>query len=80
MKLKGFRINVKTNRVEEVFEARTPKGEAIFAVSDGEVIEVNDKSVKIKYIKKRINLACCVLSKITKTKMKKRRVNKMILS
>jgi len=39
-------------RVEEVFEARTPKGEAVFAISDGEVIEVSDKSVKVKYIKK----------------------------
>ena len=39
-------------RVEEVFEARTPKGEAIFAISDGEVIEVSDKSLKVKYIKK----------------------------
>ncbi|MCD6429123.1 DNA-directed RNA polymerase subunit beta' [bacterium] len=39
-------------RVEEIFEARTPKGEAIVALAPGVVVEVSDKLIKIKHTKK----------------------------
>jgi DNA-directed RNA polymerase subunit beta' len=35
-------------RVEEIFERRTPKGEAIIATHDGVVDDVNEKLIKIK--------------------------------
>ena len=39
-------------RVEELFEARTPKGEAVLALKDGKVVEITDKYIKIESEKK----------------------------
>jgi len=40
-------------RVEEIFERRVPKGEAIMALADGVITEIDDKLIKIKTIEKK---------------------------
>ena len=44
----GLDITQGLPRVEEIFERRPPKGEAIMAPVDGEIIEVNEKIIKLK--------------------------------
>jgi len=44
----GLDITQGLPRVEEIFERRTPKGEAIMAPVDGEIIEANEKIIKLK--------------------------------
>ncbi|MCD5396339.1 MAG: DNA-directed RNA polymerase subunit beta' [Candidatus Pacebacteria bacterium] len=48
----GLDITQGLPRVEELFERRSPKGEAIIAPQDAEVVEVNEKVIKIRVVKK----------------------------
>ncbi|MEA3452843.1 MAG: DNA-directed RNA polymerase subunit beta' [Patescibacteria group bacterium] len=42
-------------RVEEVFERRLPKGEAVIAMSNGKIVKIEEEKIKIKHHKKKDN-------------------------